>query len=521
MPVFRTSLAACALLTAVAVGACARKPPRAAVHPDAPFVARLEAADALVRAGCFDCLFAAYREFNSLRTQPRWQEIATPRAWKAAALLSMRERELGFADPVFAVLARELSTQVTGLVMPASEALSLVESLPGRNGAERRLFEEWNSWTVRGTTRPAPDVIARLAPVADEDPLSAYVWLSANCAYGTGTAEVRREAGLERLIAWRETPLIAFKAATCGDIDTSALGRLVQTDSRFVEANYFLGVASLNRGRRDEGIERLLAADAWHARWPLVTWLIGGAFLELEEFDQAILFLDRTLAIHPDVPDALLGKGRALASIGLFAESIVPLDRMIELGQWYPGDSRYWRAFDELQLGRYDAAWDDIERAEQLLVNAAVPKLAGIIAYKQGRFDVARERLQESRSRQSGDCETGLYLGLVLSELRTWSPAADVLKEAASCLDATGPRLAAEIVLERTSDDPPERQARRIARLESQIAEVRRMLVNAWFNTGVACFNLSRKDEARAFAERVLDDAALGPQARELLDRLK
>ena len=516
----RTRLAACALLTLVPLGACARKPPRVPVDPDAPFVARLESADALVRAGCFDCLVAAYREFDEIRAQPRLQGPATLGAFRTAALLAIRERELGFIDLVFAARARELSTLVTGLSFPATQWLAIVDALPGRNPAERRLFEEGSSWTVPGSGRPVPELVAALSITADEDALSAYAWLSVNCAYGTGTREVRRAAALERLTEWQATPLITFKAATCGGIDPLALGRLVEADERMVEAYYFLGLVSLNLVRRDEGIERLLKADGWHARWPLVTRLIGTAFLELEEYDQAVTFFDRTLEIRPDAPDALLGKGRALANVGRFEASIVPLDRILT-GPWYPGDAHYWRAFDKLQLERYDAAWDDIELAARSLTNAAVPKLAGIIAYKQGRFDVARDRLQDSRSRDRTDCTTGLYLGLAESGLRAWAPASDVLKETASCLDMLGPVLVAEIAREQASDSPPERKARRVARLERQIEEVQRMRVNAWFNTAVASFNLARKDEARAFAERVRDDVELGARACELLDRLR
>src|SRR5690242_21908050 len=46
------------------------------------------------------------------------------------------------------------------------------------------------------------------------------------------------------------------------------------------------------------------------------------------------------------------------------------------------GDARYWRALNEAQLERFDAAWADIEESAKLMINADVPKLAGLIAYR-------------------------------------------------------------------------------------------------------------------------------------------
>jgi hypothetical protein len=47
------------------------------------------------------------------------------------------------------------------------------------------------------------------------------------------------------------------------------------------------------------------------------------------------------------------------------------------------------------------------------------------------------------------------------------------------------------------------------------------MLATSSFNTAVAYFSLSRKEEARQFAETVIDDEQFGERAREILSRLK
>ena len=47
------------------------------------------------------------------------------------------------------------------------------------------------------------------------------------------------------------------------------------------------------------------------------------------------------------------------------------------------------------------------------------------------------------------------------------------------------------------------------------------MTATSWFDLAVASYNLSRKAEARQFAEKVADDEQFGERARDLLMRLR
>src|SRR4029077_7071593 len=135
-----------------------------------------------------------------------------------------------------------------------------------------------------------------------------------------------------------------------------------------------------------------------------------------EDFDRALEFYEKSLALEPRAVEALLGKTRALTYLGRYEEAIAVTDQLLtEL--WYLSDARYWRAFNELQLGRLDEAWGDIEESAALVVNAQVPKLAGIIAYRRHQLDIAHAKFDQSRQRDSTGCETGFYLGSVLADL--------------------------------------------------------------------------------------------------------
>ena len=118
-----------------------------------------------------------------------------------------------------------------------------------------------------------------------------------------------------------------------------------------------------------------------------------------------------------------------------------------------------------------DGAWADVELAGKLLINADVPKLAGLIAYRRKQIDVARAKFQESRERNPADCETGFYLGVVLAEQAVWDRTAEVLVATGQCLESWEHDYTSEIERLRASNDPPRRVERQI--LETAAADRR------------------------------------------------
>ena len=112
------------------------------------------------------------------------------------------------------------------------------------------------------------------------------------------------------------------------------------------------------------------------------------------------------------------------------------------------------------------------------------------------------------------------YLATVLAAQRQWQASVDAFVRTADCLDGAQEELQAEIARLQAPGGSPERQARQIARREQQLAANIRMRATSWFNTAAGSFNLSRHDEARRYAERVIDDPQFGDRARDLLARL-
>jgi tetratricopeptide (TPR) repeat protein len=481
---------------------------------------RLAAADALVRAGCFDCLSGAFAEYNDLRSIPSVSRAASIGAIRTAALLAIREREMGALDGGYLTRARQMVVPDPTVQRELGLLLDIADTLPVRREGLAAPDEMVELRRMQTATRNRDAWIGHLGTQAADDALSAYLWLAFNCAY-VPTAEHAIERWRAAVSAWQHTPLLAFKVSTCGLYpDAQALNGLLEADPRFLEIHYFLGFAHALTGQIDEAIAHRLEAYRWQPRWPALTHALGLDHMAVEEFDRAIDFLEQTLDLMPKDPNATLNKAKALTYATRFLEALTTLDALLPLGNAFAGEARYWRALNEFHLGRTDEAWADIELAATMLQNAAVPKLAGLIAYRRGQLKESRNRFELAWERNRHDCETGYNLGAVTAELTWWQRTSDVLPETIQCFETREVTLNREIGTIRASSQPLERRERQISRREAEIANNRRLVVMAAYNTAVSYFNLARKGEAVPFAERIIDDEQFGGRARALLDRI-
>jgi len=507
-------LAVVALGLAVACG-----PKKVAVDPAIAARATLEQADANLRAGCFDCLADALKQYESVRTVPVVADAATKGAIRAAALLAMRERELGTTDSGYLERARDLASASPIIKADVAPLLDIVELLPWRAGAGRsgQPDSSLGVFTNRGERTET------VRALAGRDELSAYVWISYACA--SGAALSMRNGELRAPVAaFVQVPLIAFRLLTCqssgGTGGPQRLEDIAAAEPRFKEIAFFSGLTATSARKLDDAEARYREAYAWRATWPAVTLSLANVLVTGEDFNGALDFYEQTLVLAPMYPDALLGKLRTLTYLSKPDDAIRVADQLIGIGR-YPGDAYYWKAYNELDLQRYDDAWRDVETAEKSLINGDVPKLAGIIAIDRKELEVARERLELAKRRSPSDCQALYYLHLVYAELRQWPQTAREAVAAAGCLSAAETGFRAEIEQIRVADVPEARKARQIAAREKQIASAIRMRANCWYNGAVADFNLSNKEEARELAQRITDDEQLGERARQLLDRLR
>src|SRR6266508_4347299 len=162
----------------LALSACSH--PKPAVAPDL-HSARLAAADAQVRAGCLECLIAAYREYDALRSIPVATDQATAGAVRTAALVALREHELGMTDEGYVQRARDAAAGQPNVPASLLTILDIVEALPPASvGAGRPTSDDdLEKMRVVRTNREAWTTTLRGAAGFDE--AAAYTWLSFMC----------------------------------------------------------------------------------------------------------------------------------------------------------------------------------------------------------------------------------------------------------------------------------------------------------------------------------------------------
>ena len=508
------------VLAVVASGACSTKT-SSPLDPKQSVLSRMAAADALVRAGCFDCLLNAYEEYGSLRSFQSVSTAATVGAIRTGALLAIRQREMGALDEGYLRRVRETEVADPAVRRELGLILEIADTLPVRREGLAGLAQTEDLRRMQTAARNRDAWVAHLRARANDDAFSAYLWLAFNCAY-VPTGEHAIERWLSAVSAWQHTPLIAFKASTCGVYpDAPTLHRLLEADARFVEIHYFLSFADAFAGRIDEAISHRLKAYAWQPQWPALTHALGIDFMSIEDFDTAIEFFQRTLDLYPGDQNVSLDMAKALTYGRRFVEALETLEGLLPLNDVFTGEAHYWRAVNQWHLGRDEEAWVNVELAEAMLRNAAVPKLAGLIAYRRNQLKVARERFELAWERDPDDCEAGFNLGAVAAELTWWTRTTNVLSQAILCFEKRDEVLKREIAAIRSSTQPKARQERQIGRREDEMKANGRRVVVARYNTAVGLFNLARGDEALPFAERILDDDEFGERAGALVTRIR
>jgi len=487
------------------------------VAPDL-HTARLAAADAELRTGCLDCLVAAFREYDALRSIPAAADRAAAGTVRSAALIALRQKELGMVDDGYLQRARDAAAAHPAAAAMLPKILDIIDALPPASVGAGRPTSDADLEKMRIVRANRAEWTAVLREHAETDEAVAYTWLSFMCG-SSDARDVPREQLTAAVSPFADAPLMSYRLATCRVFEADTLRKLLDGEPRFMEIAYTLGLADVGRRKLNDADKWFDRAYAWHPRWPTLALAMANVAMTAEEFDRALTMYEATLGWEPRAVDALLGKVRALTYLTRHEDAIATTDQLLT-ERWYVGDARYWRALNETQLTRYEEAWTDVELAAKLLINAEVPKLAGIIAYRRQQLEVARGKFDESRKRNPNDCETGFYLGVVLAEQRVWIRTSDVLVDTAQCLARAEQAAREDIEKIRVSDDPPARQARQIAKREQMIANGRRMMAQSWFNTAVAYYNLERRDEAREYAHKVADDEQFGEKAREILARL-
>jgi tetratricopeptide (TPR) repeat protein len=80
-----------------------------------------------------------------------------------------------------------------------------------------------------------------------------------------------------------------------------------------------------------------------------------------EEWAAALEAYDAAIALSPDHPEAMIGRTISLSRLGRPDEAIETASQVIDGGEWRRGEAFYWRGWNHLVRGDYQAAWSDAD----------------------------------------------------------------------------------------------------------------------------------------------------------------
>ncbi|HYB93772.1 MAG TPA: hypothetical protein VEC39_02285 [Vicinamibacterales bacterium] len=397
------------------------------------FVAEMTRADALVKEGCYVCLreaLAIYERHLTLKPAPIG---AAERAFDAALLVAVREKELGIPPDDSLAKARRLVVPARQAVLDASELI--IGDTTGLDPDQRA--------ALTGRHRPpvALDNAMRRAldTLPHTDLTAKYVGLTIDCEQQT----LHESLDMPALRAtYAGVPLMEFRLATCGRPRGPDVGALRANNPRWTDTLYWEGrrelVASLGQAVDFPKASALFAQgrDAFPASLMLMmAW--SNVNLAAEEFAAALRGFDDVLARFPTHRDALNGKMQAESYLLKHQDAIATASRLLDLGTWHIGDANYWRAWNRYHLQQYDEAWTDVEAALRGLSNSRVYMLSGLIAYARKTLPVAVDRFDRAFQIDSTACDAVWMSGLVSIDLNDLQAAAPKFTRGMTCFTSS------------------------------------------------------------------------------------
>lgn len=506
-----------ALMIVVLLAACGSAPKKTVEVGVSDDQVNRAYAGSLLEKGHYLAFKKAFGLFRGLYARPPLRPKVAADYVRAGLLLALRERQIGLDDPATLAEVNRVIGEDSALAAFASPAL-IISSIPPRTRGVMRdiATENWNKAGQDRLQAAGDELRSRSA----SDELSAAVLAAWACSGGRFSPMWRDPA--EFLKTFRDSLLIKYALAICGEADPDILKEILAREPEFAEAHYHLGEAAVREKKLFDAEDHLLRAIKAIPESPQPLILLAGIYFATEEFATSLEFYDLALEISPEYRDALLGKAMSLAYLGRHDESMKVLDRMLELGYWLLGESHYWLAWNFQALKRFPGALRHADEAKSRLpTNTHVFSLAGALALETGELGRAEKDFLESLNHDPSNTESLFGLGTLYSLQARWGPAAEFFEKAGRAYDAEGEALSAAIEDLKASGLPPARKARLVQRRAGQLERVRFESATAAYDAAAAFFNAGNAAKALEAAVKAAVHPALKGKAEELLRSIR
>jgi len=422
--------------------ACAPRPAPVVTPRIAPEVlaARLAEADRLAARGCYLCLKEAAAAYAALLGETD-DRVVTAHALENNLMLALREIELR---------------------MPDSGALEAARQLQDHVGSNYTAY-----FAALDVFRPAgPVYVVRGEPLLMEQERDARLKLAAELEHDASASPMRTyfflalqlqlqqfkdiKAQVDALLAVHPNDLslkyrmLAFQPTYSAEAARDLIGQ----ETGFGEVHFLTGQRSLLNGNLPGAYRDLTRARELLPDSASIALALANLTFSYARYADALALFDRILA-NPAAagfePQAQLGRAKSLSYLKRHDEAIGQLIEVLQKDPSNnPGEKYYWRAWNQLQAGRAQLAYDDAMAGLNGMRNNAIYQLAGMASFSLNRRDESRKYFEEALKLNSADCDSERYLGLLDSAEQSWKPASVRFGVAAKCY---------EVVIERLRDE--------------------------------------------------------------------
>ena len=447
----------------------------------------LARADARVLEGCYDCLQDARRVYERLAVGKNSSGIVA-RLFETDVLLSLREKELGLDSRVSFERAQALVPRVPPTLQP-NRVLAMADAvLPDGNAQSMKGIDALIR-SHKAYVEKIDDELAWIEQAPLTPPARKYIALALDCSYPDRDKDkLDSSLAKRRELPINAPPLTAYRAADCAKADTLALKRVLLQVPTFDEAAYGLAKVVVWNAQETGGDDARRYFDAVRARFPRAAgakFMSGWLNLTIGDCDQAIRYYDETLTIEPKHDRAMLQKTTCQSNLHQDSAAIATATQFIALETADIAEGYYWRAISRLRRKELELARSDIESAKARSRTGEILTVAGIIEHEQNDLSIAETDLRAARAKPKGveNCNAAFYLGSVLTKREVWGEAAVSFDSAMVCYSDKASVIAAWIESVRQSTKgSPQFRAKRIAALESDLADRRKRSYSSAFN---------------------------------------
>jgi tetratricopeptide (TPR) repeat protein len=420
---------AAAIALALTVG-CTPRPAVVVAPRIAPEVlaARLAEADRLASRGCYLCLKEAAAAYASLLADSDDPAVAR-KALENNLMLVTREVELRIPDSGARDAAEQLRLKFPLVYDVYFAELERTAPVVGGGFALQQFRTQREERLKRA---------AELEKDAYVSAMRAYFFI----ASALPLRDFKElEPTLDAVLAAHPADLslkyrmLAFQPTYSGE----AARELIGQETGFGEVHLLIGQRATMGGDLAGAFRELTRARELLPDSVSVNYALANITFAYARYADALALYDSILASPAAVglePQVKLGRAKSLSYLKRHDEAIALLIDLLQNDPSNnPGEKYYWRAWNQLQLGRAQLAYDDATTGLNAMRNDAIYRLAGMASFSLNRRDESRTFFEEALKMNRADCDSQRYLGLLDSAERSWKPAVGRFSAAASCYE--------------------------------------------------------------------------------------